>query len=437
MKHLLLTFCLAWSIQATGATPRVPAKMRLANLKLQLTKGAQKRVQEKVDSLVRHERSFQTLLDRTNLFFPIIERVFKEEGIPLDFKYIAIQESGLVSDAAGDANMSIGFWQLKWYTAAEVGLKTKGKVDERMHIVASTRGAAKYLKKNNVHLDNWLYTLLAYNRGRGYVQKKLPYKKHRGAKRMRINNQTHWYVIHFLAHKLVFENKAGKERHPKLHLYEYQKAHGKTLSDIAKKFDVEKKQLKKHNKWLKRHRVPRDTTCAAIIPMTHQQYAKSKFTKKKRSTAKQQPNYAQYQQQATTFPVITPPKGKSKAYTKINGIVGTLAQPGDSLTSLAQAGHIALERFLVFNDIDKAHKVVPGQVYYYKAKRSKTKTRYHIVKPGETWWSIAQQYGIKKNKLLLKNRLRKEAKLKPGRVLWLRSIRPAKTPIAYVHNKDT
>jgi membrane-bound lytic murein transglycosylase D len=72
-----------------------------------------------------------------------------------------------------------------------------------------------------------------------------------------------------------------------------------------------------------------------------------------------------------------------------------------------------------------------GQVYYFKAKKSKAGVHYHIARPGETWWSVAQKYGITKSALLSKNRLRKESALQVGRVLWLRFIRPANIPIAY------
>ena len=41
------------------------------------------------------QSNMMLLLKRGNKFFPIIERVLKEEGVPIDFKYLAVIESGL------------------------------------------------------------------------------------------------------------------------------------------------------------------------------------------------------------------------------------------------------------------------------------------------------------------------------------------------------
>ena len=101
--------------------------------------------------------------------------------------------------------------------------------------------------------------------------------------------------------------------------------------------------------------------------------------------------------------------------------------------SLAKLGGIPFSEFLTFNDLDKNHTIMPGQVYYYNHKENKASIHFHIVRSGDTWWSVSQKYGIKKKALLIKNRLHCEVPLKPGRVLWLRFIRPRKIPIAYVH----
>ena len=88
-----------------------------------------------------------------HLYFPIIENIFKEEGVPDDFKYLSLQESGLISDAVSTSN-AVGFWQFKDFTAREVGLRVDKQIDERKNIVSSTRGAAVYLKRNNFLMNN-------------------------------------------------------------------------------------------------------------------------------------------------------------------------------------------------------------------------------------------------------------------------------------------
>lgn len=427
MRKYFLFCCCLLGIQVHATTPQVSSSMWFAGIKLQLSEGAKKRVQNKVDSLTRSEKHFQALLDRGNLFIPIIDRILKEENLPADFRYLVIQESALTADAVSTAN-AVGFWQFKEPAAREMGLKIDRHVDERMHIAAATRAAAMYLKQHNQGFNNWLYALLAYNEGWTGAQKFIK-KHHLGARAMKIGQQDHVYIIHFLAYKVAFEQVLGHASHPELYLHEYQEVHGKTLAEIAKEFGVDKKQVHDHNKWLRRHRVPHDTTCVAIIPMTHQQYARQI------TSAKKAIDYTKYGEQEKKFPVIKSRRHKKsdQEVTLINEIKGVVASASDSTASLAKAGNIPLSHFLVFNDLDKNHTIVPGQVYYYKPKRRKAGVHFHVVRKGETWWSIAQKYGITQEVLLRKNRLHKAVALEPGRVLWLRFIRPAHIPVAYEH----
>lgn len=161
MKRCLFFLCIVFHVQASGTTPKVPSKMSFAGMTLQITKDAKIQIQEKVNSLTKSKKHFQELLDRANLFLPIIERVIKEENLPKDFRYLVIQESALISDAVSSAN-AVGFWQFKEPAAREVGLKIDQHIDERMHIAAATRAAAKYLKQNNQEFNNWLYVWLFY-----------------------------------------------------------------------------------------------------------------------------------------------------------------------------------------------------------------------------------------------------------------------------------
>ena len=259
--------------------------------------------------------------------------------------------------------------------------------------------------------------MLAYNvgkRGATQIISKRYYKK----KRMKIEEDTHWYVLRFLAYKIAFEKVVGKAKHPTLCLYEYEKANGKTLHEVAHELGVEESLLKEYNKWLKEGRVPVDKMYTVIVPMTHQQYASI-------TTVSQQPvlataTTAQYARNKTT-----------SSFVKVNKIPAIIAGKDNDLQALAKVGGVSLARFLECNDIDSMHQIIPGQVYYLKKKKSKAPIHYHVVQPGETLWHIAQKYGIKKKKLLRKNRIRKEITLKPGYVLWMRWIRPANRPVNY------
>ncbi len=78
-------------------------------------------------------------------YFPVIEPILKEKGIPEDFKYLAVAESGFNPSAVSSAR-AIGFWQFMKGTAREYGLIVNKEVDERYNPLKSTEAACKYLR---------------------------------------------------------------------------------------------------------------------------------------------------------------------------------------------------------------------------------------------------------------------------------------------------
>lgn len=439
MKKIIL-FIVLFSLQslAFAESPKVPREIEFADLRLILTEGARKEIQTHVNALYRSPKYFQIKLERVDLYFPIIERVLIEENLPEDFKYLVIQESSLISDAVSSSN-AVGFWQFKKASGEEVGLRIDGTVDERLHIVASTRGAAIYLKRNNEYFDNWIHTLLSYNMGRTGAQRVVD-KKYQGAKKMEINKRTHWYIIKFLAHKIAFEHVTGKNMSPELTLVEYRTGANKSLKQIADEVEIEDELLMDYNKWLKRGRVPDGKEYAVILPV-----AGVEREKLLSQNEIQQPNVVITRSRSSipeykndnndNYPIIegnyTSGTGTSALVT-VNGKPGIIAGSNVNLVALAEKGDVSMRRFLRYNDLENDDSVIPGQVYYLKSKRGKAKEHYHVAQPGETLWAISQKYGIKLKKLLRRNRMKTAEPLQAGRVLWMRFMRPRDEPVEYM-----
>ncbi len=412
----------------------VPSKLKFTNMQLYITPEAKEEIQKKVTSLTRSAKHYQELFDRVNLYMPIIEKVLQEEEVPEDFKYLVIQESTLLGDHVSESN-AVGFWQFKKEAASEVGVRMDRYIDERMHIAASTRAFAKFIKKHQAQFKNWLHALLAHHLGRGGAKAYIEEKKwHTQDTKATIDSRAHWYIYHFLAHKLVFQGAVGKELHPELRLYECHDCQGKTLHELSQQFGVSLHMIQYYNKWLKPVKVPEDAACSMLIPLTHQQYAQAdRLDLHSCLLNKYKINYHAYWEHATRFPVISSSQGRvERSLLLINGMRGVVADSGDTLASLAQKGNISLQQLLKFNDISANHQVQLGQVYYWKSKRSKAAVHYHIARPQDSWWSIAQKYGIKQKALLSKNRVHQVGPLRSGRVVWLRFIRPSNIPVAYV-----
>lgn len=114
-----------------------------------------------------------------------------------------------------------------------------------------------------------------------------------------------------------------------------------------------------------------------------------------------------------------------------NGIKAIQAKKGDNSSKLALLAGISRDEFLEFNDLRIFDPIVPGEVYYVDSKKRKSKVPFHTAQYGESLWEVAQKYGITLKSLMAKNRMARPEKLRPGRVLWLRHIRPSDEPIKF------
>lgn len=115
------------------------------------------------------------LMKLANRYFPVIEPLLEAQGIPEDFKYMAVAESGL-SNVVSPAN-AVGFWQIRKGTATDYGLEVNSEVDERYHLEKSTIAACKYLKESYEQYGNWTMTAASYNAGRRGIDREIVRQK--------------------------------------------------------------------------------------------------------------------------------------------------------------------------------------------------------------------------------------------------------------------
>jgi membrane-bound lytic murein transglycosylase D len=119
----------------------------------------------------RLKEFIQDGLTRGTQYLPMIQDVFRAEGLPLDLAYIPIIESGFKPNAVSKAKAK-GPWQFMKATALENGLHHDWYIDERSDPEKATVAAAKYLKTLNKLFDgDWNLVLAAYNGGPGRVQR--------------------------------------------------------------------------------------------------------------------------------------------------------------------------------------------------------------------------------------------------------------------------
>ena len=394
-------------------TPEVPHKMQFAGIMLTIRDDARREIQNDVDALTQHSRYFAMKAERAKTYFPVIEQIFAEEGVPDDFKYLVLQESALVADAVSVSN-AVGFWQFKDFTAMEMGLRVDKDIDERMNLVSSTHGAAKYLKQNNYRFNNWLLALQSYQMGAGGVMRAVG-DVHNGAKHMEITSETYWYIKKFLAHKVAFENALSGEAQFKV--IAYQPKQGKTLKEIANELSAGEEDLKEYNKWLKATEIPDDKLYTLLVPVGKHDQDFTKLILSSDKAAKARPLG------------VSNPEETDKQLVVVNSIPVIVVRAGETVTMLAERGKVDLSAFLKYNEIPIDHTIEAGGIYFLGRKKTKGDREFYKTKPGDDIWSVSQKFGVRLKNLKKYNQIKDDQALAMGSLIWLQGGKPKSQPV--------
>ncbi|WP_209403187.1 lytic transglycosylase domain-containing protein [Pseudozobellia sp. WGM2] len=197
------------------------------------------------------------LIKRANKYFPIIEPILAKNGVPDDFKYLAVAESGLqnVVSHAG----ATGFWQIMKATGREYGLEVNSNVDERYHLEKATEVACAYLNKYKKKYGNWTLTAASYNAGAGAISKYLGIQQVDDYYDLLLGQETGRYVFRIMAIKEILS-------HPEKYGFDIEEEDKYkavptfkvdieepvlSFADFAQQYEINYKILKRHNPWLR------------------------------------------------------------------------------------------------------------------------------------------------------------------------------------------
>ncbi len=168
-----------------------------------------KRIDKKMKkSLKAHSYStMQTLKlhQRSEVWFPIIEPILKEYGVPDDFKYIPLVETGMKRGLYSPKGAA-GVWQFMPQTARYFGLTVNDKVDERMNVRLATVAAAKYLRGLHKQFNSWTLAAAAYNGGEGRMRRQITKQNQDDYFHLNLNRETGKYVYSLISMKEVIEH---------------------------------------------------------------------------------------------------------------------------------------------------------------------------------------------------------------------------------------
>ncbi len=143
-------------------------------------------------------------IKRAQKFFPIVEPILKKYGIPDDFKYMMVAESGMapVKSPAGAA----GYWQFMEKIGKKYGLEINDQIDERYNIYKSTAAACKYLQDAYKRYNNWTLAAASFNVGNTALDRAIRKQKQNSFYDLALNVETARYLYRILALKVIMEN---------------------------------------------------------------------------------------------------------------------------------------------------------------------------------------------------------------------------------------
>lgn len=205
----------------------------------------------------RHGSTLLTI-KRAGRYFPEIEKILRENGIPDDFKYLACAESDL-SNAISPAGAT-GFWQIMEGTGKEMGMAINKEVDERYNLEQSTLFACRYFKKAYERYGSWTMAAASYNNGLSGLDEQMEIQKEANYYDLLLNDETARYIFRITALKLVMTEPsrygfeiASDDTYKPIPYTEVKVDTAVTsFEQFSRHFDTNYKMLKFLNPWLRK-----------------------------------------------------------------------------------------------------------------------------------------------------------------------------------------
>ena len=368
-------------------------------------------VRSYIDMYMQRRRGLmETLLGRSIYYMPIFEQALEKEGLPLELKYLPIIESALRPDATSRAGAA-GLWQFMVATGRLLGLDVNSLVDERRAPDKSSEAAARYLKQMYDIYHDWHLVIASYNCGPGNVNKAI---RRSGGKTdyWEIYNflprETRGYVPAFIAANYAMtyyreHNIAPVLMEKPLITDSIMVCRDVYFDQISAVLGIPVEELCELNPQYRRNRIPGHSKPYSLTLPSQQVYA-----------------YIEMQDSILAYDAA---KYAKRSVVEPAGLTATRyhrIRNGETLSTIARRYGVSVNSLKRWNGLKSSRiragqRLIVGMAAGGSSSKSKTaaasstsksKGSYHIVKKGETLWTISQKYGITTAQLKAVNNLR-------------------------------
>ncbi len=361
-------------------------------------------VRQSMDYLLSSDRHVPVWLSRADTYFPMIEQILQEEGVPDELKYLALVESGLNPQAKSWAS-AVGMWQFMAATGGAYDLQINGWIDERRDPEKATRAAARHMKDLYERFDDWHLALAAYNTGAGNVSRALRRARRTGRAATfwgaypYLPRETRNYVPMFIATALIVSNPGAfdvDEAPPgPTYAYDHVPLSGSlSLRDVAELSGASLKTIRALNPEIRRAYTP-PSDGAYFVRIPYGTYARFAAGYAELPEEKKRPLTQYVVRRGDTLGGIASRLGVSVgALRQRNGIRGSLIHPGqhlvvpvpryDAALSLADADPVSVRYSQRRTQPLVALSDLPRQQEHEQQERARAETRAQVRRQATT-----------------------------------------------------
>jgi membrane-bound lytic murein transglycosylase D len=405
-------------------------------------------------------RFFLESYRRSGMYRPMIVRMLREAGLPEELSWLPLVESGFKTRALSSAR-ALGMWQFISSTGSRYGLDRSHWVDQRMDPARSTEAAIRYLTDLHRRFGDWTLALAAYNCGENRVMRLIRRQENGYLDRFwdvfgDLPSETARYVPRFMATLLIVRDpeKYGielPELLPPVPHRTFEVTQHVRLADLDRALGLEAKTLAELNPELRRGTTPSEaytlkvpaqvastfeTTLAALpayvpppewiteIHRVRRGETLSSIARRYRTSVNEivRANRLRSRDRIGVGQRLKIPQraGSTRVAAAASQATGAtsvrhVVRRGDSLWSLASRYDTTVDRIKRDNGL-RGDRLVIGQRLTIQTGKS-TASRSYTVRRGDTIGHIAHRHRVSIDTILAANGLSRSSRIYPGQVL--------------------